>query len=318
MKGLYYSFISILLVLICLSLLSGCGAITTPQTVKPDWHDNSARIISGKTDRETVKDILGNPFISSNYWNIDVFRQYSRQVAIPIMVLPIFYVSNRIYRYTLVTYDENKIVNGIDTGLYRPARAPIEYTYQALELKTGAFTFVIGAIDDSFDRAEGTLLVDSSQKKSYLQSLYSVTNCLAIIVRNTNGGDNINLDNGKRKLTMRPLPSMSAYSLSPGQHSVEISHHRTGGQNVKTFSCEKGEVDYIVNERIASEAPTVADGFLFGILYGISFGQLGPQKMGRSDFDIKIYREMPEEFAEPPLIIWHDGMWVANHPVEGN
>ena len=125
MKGLYYSFISILLVLICLSLLSGCGAITTPQTVKPDWHDNSARIISGKTDRETVKDILGNPFISSNYWNIDVFRQYSRQVAIPIMVLPIFYVSNRIYRYTLVTYDENKIVNGIDTGLYRPARAPI-------------------------------------------------------------------------------------------------------------------------------------------------------------------------------------------------
>lgn len=315
MRRSYRSWPLVLLVLISFSMLSCVFVpVTTPERIEPNWLDKTKSIAPGKTNRTSVRNLLGNPVISSVYWNLDIFRQSAKQHEVDLFYFfPAFYAYSTFYRYTLVTYDQDNIVNDIETRLVRAspfwilpgANSTDEYSYQWLELHAGNFTF----IHDS-RRSEGeALLVDSPQTAVYLRSLRPLKQCIAIV-----GSDNpygnlayvINLDSGEQKVAMptRPTNSLAILMLSPGRHTIEVSEEGTLGKNSIAFNCEKGDVVYIGIDRVAY----VRSGFWKAVVTGL--------KRGTSTFRIDLYSEIPDTFVDASQIIWSDGRWIVN-PTHG-
>lgn len=152
-----------LFILVHITALSGCiGSMIRPETIEQDWLDKTEIIHPGETDRNSVRDILGEPFASSYYWNLDLFRQSDKQHEISyFFFFPAWYSYNTIYRYTLVIYDEKDVVSDIDTGLLRSGGLyRLGSDYLSIDLRSGNYTYT----DSYFWKEGGKVLLDIPNK----------------------------------------------------------------------------------------------------------------------------------------------------------
>ena len=78
---------SILPACFCLLLFMGCAEIKVPKNIVAELEDKSNIIVLGKTNRETVHEILGEPIISNSFWKIDIFRHSAKQSNIILLFL---------------------------------------------------------------------------------------------------------------------------------------------------------------------------------------------------------------------------------------
>ena len=172
-----------LFILIQITVLSGCiASVIRPETIEQDWLDKTEKIHPGETDRNLVRDILGEPFASSYYWTLDLFRQSDKQhVTGFFFFFPVWYNYNTIYRYTLVIYDEKDVVSDIDTGLLRSGGLyRLGNDYLSIDLHSGNYTYT----DSYFWKEGGKLLLDIPNKNAYTHNLPT------IIWNNEEWGDN--------------------------------------------------------------------------------------------------------------------------------
>ena len=279
--------------------------VTTPEVIEPDWLDKTTSIAPGETNRTSVRNLLGNPFLSSDYWNLDTFRQSAKQHEVDfVLIIPAFYVYSTFYRYTLVTYDENHIVNDIGTGLTHASLwegANTEYLYRGLSLYVGHFLFI-------YDREfEVFQFLNSPNTANYLRSLRPLTECIAIIHTVMAYSDLtylITSDNSKRKV-VRPLHSRTLATLMPssGRHTIEVSEKGVLGKESKSINCERGDVVYIDIHRVAHERQAFWKAFV-------------TLKNATATFRIDLYDEMPDAFVGLSQIILSEGLWIVN-PTQG-
>ena len=299
MRFAYRAWFLVLLVLIYFSLLSCLVPVSSPRMapVKPDWLDKTTSVTPGKTNRASVRNLLGDPFLSSDYWNLDIFRQSAKRYELTSS--PAF----TYYRYTLITYDENNIVNDIGTGLtYASLRGRVStrLSYR-LSLYVGHFIFI-------YDRQLGEFLfLNSPNTVNYLQSLRPLTECIAIIHADVAYLTYlITSDNGKRKV-VRPIPlrTLATLMLSSGRYTFEVTQgwHVLDRDSQKSFNCDKGDVVYI-DIRVAYERRAF-------------WKQIVTLKDFTATYRIDLYDEMPEAFVDLSQIILSDGQWIVN-PAQGS
>ena len=300
------------MVLMCCSMLSciPTTVLTTPESIEPDWLDKTTSIVPGKTNRTSVRNLLGDPFISSDYWNLDIFRQSAKQHEVDlVLIIPAFYGYSTFYRYTLVTYDENNIVNGIKSGLVRAApywRLPGDqtkdrYHHKYVELHSGHFTLLY--VPDVGE----TLFVDSLRTAIYLQSLRPLTDCLAVVREDSAYGDlsySVTSDNGEQQVVraMRP-EKLATLMLSSGSHTIEVSEKGVLGHESKSINCESGDIVYVDIHRVTYQRQTF-------------WKAVVTLKDAAATYRIDLYDEMPEAFVDLSQIILSDGQWIVN-PAKG-
>ena len=110
--------IMIIVAVFCCIGLAGC-AYVTPLPFD-ELQDRSGTILSGRLDGKAVHKVLGNPLITSRYWGVELFRDASSQTEIPTaLFIPFAMIKDDIYRYTLVSYDNDRIAESATTGIHR-------------------------------------------------------------------------------------------------------------------------------------------------------------------------------------------------------
>jgi len=313
MKKSYRTWCVAILILIHTTVLSGCATwdITKPERIEPDLLDGTENIHPGKTDQKSVRNILGDPYISSDYWNLDIFRQTEVQHSTSFFLwLPITYVFNTIYRYTLVTYDENGIVNDIGTKLFRSAyMAAIQKDYKKLTLRVGNYKLSA----DSIVGEEVSLTFHPRNLDNYLRSLYPNNDCLAIVGCvfpygaggfRLNGPCLVNLDNSLNNIELWPNDSLLALKLSPDSHRIECSQEQMSGKRSLIFECKSSDIVYVDFKQLDFERYNFIESGISGL------------EFGKSEYSIEVYSEIPERFIGLHLLIWRDGNWILNPVME--
>jgi len=254
-------------------------------------------------DSGAVRNTLGNPRIASRYWGVELFRDASSRKEIQtIFFIPMMIMWDDIYRYTLVSFDKDKIAESTATGIHVRSlswRPPIRHE-AALDswLHAGDFTFV----NESDDRHE-TLLVTPARRDVYLERSRFSSQCTAVIGCGTEEcSDTLSVDEGPSL----PLPATLRYStvaalgLAPGNHTLKASGGRWRRSNVRgwitgeqsiAFSCREGEILYVVINVFQKEK---------------SFSG------ARGEWRIDLHKDMPELFVDRHLVLYRGDQWLVN------
>ena len=286
----------------CCIGLGGCPSFVSRFPVD-ELPDRSVPIVSGRMDSGAVRNTLGNPRIASRYWGVELFRDASSRTEIQTaFFIPIWISSDDIHRYTLVSFDKDKIAESTATGIHVRSlswRPPIRHE-AALDswLHAGDFTFV----NQSDDRHE-TLLVTPARRDVYLERSRFSSQCTAVIGCGTEEcSDTLSVDEGPSL----PLPATLRYStvaalgLAPGNHTLKASGGRWRRSNVRgwitgeqsiAFSCREGEILYVVINVFQKEK---------------SFSG------ARGEWRIDLHKDMPELFVDRHLVLYRGDQWLVN------
>jgi hypothetical protein len=216
-------------------------------------------------------------------------------------------------RYTLVTYDENEVVESTATGLYRhPNIWLFPIIDKDLDLHLAAGDFFLGI--DNFDR-HINIAANPARRDSYLQLPRSSSGCIAVIGSNSNitldtvaldGRSPMQLpfrwlniafdtknqnytkeDKSKNFTQQTDYHALAAFTLNQGEHSLEISNSGYRGKKSITIECRQGDILYVV---VKGEK------------------DLNAKSM---KWDIKLSKSMPDIFVGRPLIISRDHQWLV-------
>ena len=323
--------ILVIVAVICCIWFGGCGSYVS-QNPADRMTDRSGAIMSGRLDSKAVRNILGNPLITSSYWGVEIFRDANSQIEIPIaIVIPFAMVKDDIYRYTLVSYDNEQIAKGSASGIHRrPTQwrmtRPIEYENLTLHLQTGDFTFVV----QWEDRYE-TLLVTPARRDAYLKQARLSSQCTVVIGCGTaECSDKLRLDDGpvlplpcrlkvqnfdanalkllwqgkqeeyEKAYPIKTYDTVAALSLAPGSHTLKAwgGHWQRdklaglfSGEKSITFSCRQGEILYIVIDVSAKE-----------------YSWWGAKGI---EWKIDLQNKMPEFFTDRHLVLYRSDQWLV-------
>ena len=288
-----YRHVVIMIVLaFCLAGLVGCFEVG-PFPSNPIAQNKSGDITSGRMESGAVRNMLGDPRITSRYWGVEVFREAASKTKVQVaLLMPIPIVSN-IYQYTLVTYDKDRVAESVATGTYRRGGSD-------LFLDTRDFLFVVR---DLFE----ILFVKLARRDVYLQLARSSSQCTAVVGCDLDGNScsrDLTVDNGP-SLPIPCIPSYSrriaALSLVPGEHTLKASgvyleenpNGTFSGEQSINFSCRPGEVLYVVIHASVKK------------LGGWTWSPKG-------ELRIDLHKDMPEFFIDRDLVIYRGDRWVLN------
>jgi hypothetical protein len=320
--------IMIIAVFVCIGS-GGCVSIYNRNRID-QIPDRTNAITSSRMDSGMVKNMIGDPRISSRYWEVEVFREATSHIDVAgFIAIPVGMQKDDIYRYTLVSYNKDKSAESAVTGILRKPRVlvPIETENLTLFLQTGDFTFVI----EERDKLE-TLLVKPARRNTYLHRARSSPQCTAIVGCISHACPSaLRVDNG----ISLPIPygiemtifdqdalkayqqgklrdirktydnvrydSIAAVSLMPGAHTLEFSEGRwqegglsgtVSGRQSISFACLPGEIRYLVIQVSAKELT----------------------RFGSKDVEwrIDLQNDMPELFSHRDLVIYRGDKWILN------
>ncbi len=324
------SFHSVLKIFIacCLIITGGCGAYLEKFDEGKQLPDQTISITVGQTERVTVRNILGKPVVTSDYWKLDLFRSDAgSQIEVPIGLVPVGLFWDDIYRYTLVAYDNNNIVIAIDSGLYRLSsgwRSPLESSYLDLELFVGKYQIRIDEND-----GQVVILADPDLLTTYLKLLKKDDKCLLVLgckfegmlmleepdICKTNlsfdGGATFSLpsrpymneDTSKTPETMvksagRFIPFLTPveiYQVPSGEHTLEVSsaYPSFKGGSSTVFRCVQNEMISVFIK--PSRTYTSTDISSLMIQWTFDFEQEGP-----------------ETFFDRKIVLYTEGKWLVD------
>ncbi len=98
-------------------MLGGCETElpVSKTTVEADLVSKLSSVEAGKSDRVSMRKFLGAPWITSQYWQFDLFRVSGREVSAPVMFVlwwpvPMGVAVDQVTAYAVVTYDAAGLV----------------------------------------------------------------------------------------------------------------------------------------------------------------------------------------------------------------
>jgi len=327
------------LLVLAMPFISSCAFDNiSPQDPTAFIPDRSSEIKVGQMTREGVRGVLGNPFLSSTYWDFDLFRAETEQTDVPYAItpwpIPFARIKDKLYRYTLVTYDTKGLTSAIATGIFRRptdwrSASPIKHDFQALHLRAGELMFYT-----DFFALQENMLVTPTARDNFLQLAPSSAGCLVVIGCGDRGcGDQLAVDGSKvRRLPMRL--SVDSFSFFEGSSrrlawlkgvggSIHESNDGLPPSSLRNYSLQTlVAVKLPVGEHDLEFSSKYLDG-KHSIKVACHPGELTYLMVSASvhehlithslvDWQIEQTDNMPESFENRPLVLLYDGEWYVD------
>ena len=282
--------------------LGGCGGVAVPvarSTVEADLPQRTSPIIIGESLQADVRSLLGQPWVSSDYWGFDLFRLTGRDAAIGLIwvVVPLPVANlDTTTAYVLVSYDAEGRVSDRQQGLaYDDSTLGTNATASVRVVSEGQVGF---AYEDA--RKRGWVHVGPDRRHAYMRDHRSLTSC-SLLVGCT--GDwcqtQFVIDGGAAE----PLPDtveggiqgLVLVRLVPGEHRISVRGLSRLAPKVDahaSFSCAAGQERYAAIQ-IVTEAYQKAE-----------------HTRSRLLGEITVTAEEPPLLAAQPIMIWREGQWL--------
>ncbi|QSX34996.1 hypothetical protein JYB87_07200 [Shewanella avicenniae] len=321
-----------LIVLLSTMLLIGCAADSvSPLNPSEFIPDKSIGIFVGEMDEEAVHKVLGTPHLTNAYWGFELFIAEIEQTdvlyALTPWPVPIAHLTDKLQRYTLVTYDSHHKVSDIATGIFRrPASwrkvSPIQHNFMALHLRAAELMFFV----DPEGERQVNLLATPHRRDSYFSAASEGRSCLVVFGCGNDGcADQVSVDakpvsrlplrqslaywfqEGERERWLEDIEptdeaakkpwveSLIAIQLTDGEHHFYFSSKYLGGQGALSLNCAQGEMIFVTIHASSNE----------------SFWR--PELI---DWRFDITNTLPEHFMRRPLVMMDDGKWYVSLSVD--
>lgn len=283
--------------------LGGCGAVgvqVAKSTVEADLPQTTSPIIIGQSHQAEVRTLLGQPWLTSNYWRFDLFRLTGRDVAVGLMwvVVPVPFANlDTTTAYVLVTYDAEGRVLDRQHGL--ASDESMFESHMAASVRVASAGHLGFAYEDEHKR--GWVHVGSERRDAYLRDHRSQTSCSLLVGC---GEDWCQTQFAIDDSSPVPLPDtveggtqgLVLVPLVPGEHRIEVRRMSLLAPEIKanaSFSCAAEELKYAAIS-IVREAYQKAEHTRYR-LHG----------------DVTVMAEVPPTLASQPLMIWREGQWLV-------
>lgn len=275
--------------------LGGCfGVPLHRSSLEEDLPKKTAPIVVGQTDRVEVRRVLGEPWVSSDYWGFDLFRvsDWNGGIAVLFVLVPIP-DSEQVDGYLLVSYGAGGKVSAFDNGV----------TSSGSMLSAGSSGLHLVAADLGFivegDAVPHVVAVRPALRDQYLSERAPRDRCTVVVGCPIGScGSNLSLRVDEGPAWSLPHSSDSVppiartrlepETLAPGEHRLRLIEPKfRGGSKTwadKRIVCAAGEVWYAL---------------------------LLDSETSGTDDAIKLAREMPETFRAQPMLIWREGRWLV-------
>jgi len=169
-------------------VLSGCGELPISSDVPEQLETLRPQLTPGKTSRKEVRERLGQPFISSDRWPVEVYRvRTGADVSVWIGILPFWVDTEEVTIYAMVVYNKDNVVGAIDWDVYQhdPNDVLTDYSsnwkFRSATLHAQGFQFV--SIKEGFDlvpQKKEFLLAPKSETQTYLNTSPSPGKCAIV------------------------------------------------------------------------------------------------------------------------------------------
>jgi len=298
------------------AMLGACagGVPLRESQIEASLPARTASIVPGQTDRAAVRQLLGEPWLASEYWRFDLFRMTGQDMEALVIFapvpVPVGVFSDDVRGYVLVNYKANGTVGAFDRGVTYGENLSWRRPLQ------GDDSILLMAGEDRFAVETGahtpSVFISAQRRDEYLSTLQPGDQCSALVgCLQDNCSNALVLDGGEA----RPLPGallrirrpdaggievltqtwLAPLTLQPGQHRMEIppNPHTTLEASTE-FSCAAGELVYAAIEIESSDKSQ-------------AWRHWKTQVHG----SINVSAQMPKEFREQPMLIWRDDRWLV-------
>jgi hypothetical protein len=293
--------------------VAGCYVFPTSSSLtEKELSSKANAALATPATRAKVHDLLGDPWISSDRWRIEVYRKtgnYHELLVtlslLPPVPLPLPIPGKKdLTGYTLVSYSPGGVVDAVGTAISKypesplahiqagdfafteqepPPGSPIRTALQALIVSDERFT----APDVRIDVHSCTVLVGCSQmwcKSSAPIELQLDGDASTKYVMGTFGS-------GRRYPLMPLMPE-------PGAHTLNFSAVDKGGWGeVSTpFTCPPSALQYVIPTALVRRTHRIENLFW---------------PHSRLEVTVQIQKDAPAELKESGVLLWTNGRWLV-------
>jgi hypothetical protein len=276
-------------------VLGGCaGEIPVHESSVPkQFEQATAAITIGETDRAALQQLLGEPWVSSEYWQFELFRLSGRDVDLLITFapfpLPFGYTTNEEERYLLVQYDANGKVSAFATSTSG------DFGYDP---QIGALIVSIGVQGQRPD-----VFVSPQRRDEYLATQRGGDHCSVLVACRGDLCFNYNpgliVDRGESLKLPKALLGkcwLTPLILPPGRHRLEATSTGMYKLQAETeFSCTAGDLVYVALGLTLDEAEARKQHWFVKVPLNSAFS---------------VSHERPEG-SDLRMLIWRDGTWLV-------
>lgn len=205
-------------------VLHGCGEMSVRESqVEQTLTPKTASIVVGQTDRAAMRQLLGEPWLASQYWQFDLFQLSGQNSALTIIFIPMLYSTEDVRGYVLVTYDEHGVVAAFGHGIAREGNTGMSTFPVSVSIRAGDIEFRA-----SGDGERTYLAVDPPRAEAYLASFPAQNGCRILL--GTVGdrcGTRVTIDGGPPVVMPTEStdwrPAWLPIEVAPGTHGVEFA-----------------------------------------------------------------------------------------------
>ncbi len=311
---------------VCLALAAcvGCGfGVPLKQpTVVTTQAETSAAIRLGESDRAEVRSALGDPWLQSDFWRVEVYRADDKRTELTFLVaivvpVPIGAFHEKRRGFVVVAYDAAGRVSHVSSGGTSEGVLASDSEKWAT-IQAGDLALLVEPVRT---KSRLTLLADSSRLAGYLSERRRAPGCTLVVACDQGQGcpdgiavgDGAPLDPSPITVLCAPdapcpkgprlgsgevdgkaffqVPVLHAIGVPAGRQRVLVTSSQLAGSGEASFECSAGEVVY-------GSVRSRAEGARWWT-------------KGRLEATLALSADAPPDWAERRFVLHRDGRWLV-------
>jgi hypothetical protein len=289
-------------VLVLASAVGGCFTVTASSSFTQKELTKKAEVATATpTTQADVHKLLGEPWIASDRWRVEVYRKTGNYRELLVMFgllpfpipAPIPLPKEGLTGYTLVTYSAAGVVEGADATVSKSPDSPLA------DIQAGDFAFMEKPDEPIHTTSQALIVSHERFAATDVRSCTVLVGCSetwcksdAPIEMQLDGDTSTKYVLGTFGHSLVPLMA------EPGAHTLNFSAAgKAGWGQVSTrFTCPASELRYVIPSAVIRRTYRPENLFL---------------PRSRLEGTVQIRNEVPAELKDSGVLLWTNGRWLV-------
>lgn len=289
-------------VLALASAVGGCFTVTTSSSfTQKELRKKAAAAVATPTTQADVHKLLGEPWIASERWRVEVYRKTGNYRELLVMFgllpfpipAPIPLPKEDLTGYTLVTYSAAGVVEGVDTTVSKSPDSPVA------DIQAGDYAFMEKPQAPLHTTSQALIVSHERFAAIDVHSCTVLVGCSEMRCRSDSPIE-IQLDGDPSPKYVLGTFGQALVPLmaEPGAHTLHFSAAgRAGWGELSTrFTCPASELRYVIPSAVIRRTYRLENLF-------------APHS--RLEGTVQIQNEVPAELKDSGVLLWTNGRWLV-------